>query len=253
MSWTEERIERLKAMWTKGATASQTSAGLAARANELRTQPPQFSIRQDGTVDAAFGKIAVHVDGNARNTNDYKIPETRVLNDPESASGRLPHSDTRERNVGLGASYVDSWGYVGTSVSHLTNLYGIPSDEGSKIDQKQTRYDIEGLVRAPFAGFENLKFKAGHTDYEHAELGEDDAPEVIFDNRSTETRVELSHLPVAGWRGTFGIQTENTHFSALSAEGGPLQEQVEDVGVPAQVNRSSRLKSSLTDPAWNPK
>ncbi|WUR13717.1 TonB-dependent receptor [[Empedobacter] haloabium] len=174
-----------------------------------------------GTVDAAFGKIAVHVDGNWRLTDDYKIPDTRVLNDPDSASGRLPHSDTHERNAGLGASFVDSWGYVGASVSHLSNLYGIPSDEGSRIDLEQKRYDIEGLVKAPFAGFENFKFKAGHTDYEHAELDDEGMPEVRFTNRSTETRWELSHQPLAGWHGTFGIQTENTHFAALSAEGGP--------------------------------
>ena len=174
-----------------------------------------------GTVDGAVGKVALHADGNWRDADDYKIPGHRVLGDPESVTGRLPHSDTRERNVGLGASYVDSWGYVGTSVSHLTNLYGIPSDEGSKIDQKQTRYDIEGMVKSPFAGFEQFKFKAGYTDYEHAELGEGDAPEVIFTNRSLETRWELTHRPLAGWHGTFGLQTENTHFSALSAEGGP--------------------------------
>ena len=188
---------------------------------EARYSTVDTGKNASGTVDAAFGKIAVHVDGNARNADDYKIPETRVLNDPESASGRLPHSDTRERNAGIGASYVESWGYVGASVSHLTNLYGIPSDEGSRIDLEQTRYDVEGLVKAPFSGFETFKFKAGHTDYKHAELGDDGAPEVLFSNRSTETRWELAHAPIAGWHGTFGMQTENTHFSALSAEGGP--------------------------------
>ncbi|SEN93128.1 iron complex outermembrane recepter protein [Duganella sp. CF517] len=173
-----------------------------------------------GTLDGSVGKMAWHVDGNARNTGDYKIPGNRVLNDPDSASGRLPHSDTRQRNAGVGSSYVDSWGFVGASVSHLTNLYGIPSDEGSRIDQKQTRYDIDSLVKAPLAGFETFKFKAGYTDYEHAELNDENQPEVIFKNRSLETRAELTHKPVAGWHGTFGVQTENTHFSALSAEGG---------------------------------
>ncbi|GGX98898.1 TonB-dependent receptor [Massilia dura] len=187
---------------------------------EARYSTVDSGKNASGTIDGAIGKFALHADGNWRNADDYRIPGTRVIGDPDSGSGRLANSFTRERNVGLGSSYVDDWGYVGASVSHLTNLYGIPSAEGSRIDQKQTRYDIEGLVKAPFAGFENLKFKAGHTSYEHAELGEDDAPEVLFDNRSTETRLELSHLPLAGWRGTFGIQTENTHFSALSAEGG---------------------------------
>ncbi|WP_373986765.1 TonB-dependent receptor [Duganella sp. BuS-21] len=174
-----------------------------------------------GTLDGSVDHLAWHVDGNFRNADDYKIPGNRVENDPDSASGRLPHSDTRSRSGGVGGSYIDNWGFVGVSVSHLSNLYGIPSDEGSKIDQKQTRYDIDSLVKAPLAGFETFKFKAGYTDYEHAEIGQDGLPEVEFKNRSLETRFELTHKPVAGWHGTFGVQTENTNFSALSAEGGP--------------------------------
>ena len=188
---------------------------------EARASSVDSGRNLSGTIDGSVNKMAWHIDGNFRNTDDYKIPGSRVLGDPESASGRLPHSDTRERTGGVGGSWVDSWGFIGASVSHLTNVYGIPSDEGSKIDQKQTRYDIDSLVKAPFEGFETLKLKAGYTDYKHAEIGEDGAPEVLFKNHSTETRFELTHKPVAGWHGTFGLQTENTNFSALSAEGGP--------------------------------
>jgi len=174
-----------------------------------------------GTIDGKVGKFALHADGNIRYTSDYKIPGSRVADDPDSASGRLPHSETRTKNAGFGSSYVDDWGYAGLSVSRLENLYGIPSDEGSKIDQKQTRYDFDSLVRNPFNGFESVRVKAGYTDYKHAELGEDDAPVVKFTNRALETRVELAHKPLFGWHGTFGVQTENAHFAALSAEGGP--------------------------------
>ncbi|MES2741242.1 MAG: TonB-dependent receptor [Pseudomonadota bacterium] len=174
-----------------------------------------------GSADTSVGKIALHVDGNLRNAGDYKIPGFRVAGDPDSASGRLPHSDTKERNGGIGGAFVDQWGFIGASVSRLTNIYGIPSEEGSKIDQKQTRYDIDSLVKAPFAGFESFKFKAGYTDYQHAELNQENAPEVVFRNNSLETRWELTHKPLAGWHGSLGVQTENTRFSALSAEGGP--------------------------------
>jgi iron complex outermembrane receptor protein len=163
-----------------------------------------------GTLDGAVDKLAWHVDGNLRNADDYNTPV-----------GRLAHSDTRSRAGGIGGSYIDDWGFVGVSASRLSNVYGIPSAEGSKIDQKQNRYDIDSLVKAPFAGFESFKFKAGYTDYKHAEIGEDGVPEVQFKNHSLETRFELTHKPVAGWHGTFGVQTENTNFSALSAEGGP--------------------------------
>ena len=172
-----------------------------------------------GTADGAVGHVALHIDGNWRDTADYKIPGNRVLDDASTSMDRLPHSDTLEKNIGIGGSWVDDWGYAGISASHLSNLYGIPSDEGSRIDQKQDRYDFDSLVKRPLAGFESFRFKAGYTDYKHAELGED-GPEVLFNNRSLETRAELTHAPIAGLRGTFGFQTENTHFSALSAEGG---------------------------------
>jgi iron complex outermembrane receptor protein len=174
-----------------------------------------------GSVDGAAGKFALHADGSWRDTADYKIPGNRVLGDPSSASGRLAHTDTNEKNAGLGGSFIDSWGYAGLSASHLTNLYGIPSDEGSRIDQRQDRYDFDSLVREPLAGFESFRFKAGYTDYQHAELDQQGDPEVLFTNRSFESRVELTHRPLAGLHGTFGMQTENTHFSALSATGGP--------------------------------
>ncbi|WP_426337912.1 TonB-dependent receptor [Pseudoduganella sp. S-14] len=174
-----------------------------------------------GTIDGAIGKVALHLDANTRQTGDYKIPGNRIEGDPDSASGRLPHSGTKEKGAGFGGSYIDSWGYVGASVSGLDNKYGIPSAEGSTIDQHQTRYDIDSLFKNPLPGIESAKFKAGYTDYHHAELGDDGQPEVLFKNRAVETRAEAVHKAISGWHGTFGMQTELTHFSALSAEGGP--------------------------------
>jgi iron complex outermembrane receptor protein len=186
---------------------------------ETRYSTVDSGKNASGTIDGSLGQFALHADGNIRNTGDYKIPGRRVLNDAESATGRLPHSATKERNVGIGGSYIADWGFAGLSASHLSNLYGIPSDEGSRIDQKQTRYDFDSLVRKPFDGIETFKFKAGYTSYEHAELDEANDPAVIFKNRSLETRTELAHSPIAGMRGSFGIQTENTHFSGLSPDG----------------------------------
>jgi len=175
-----------------------------------------------GTLDGSIGKIGLHLDGNARNTDDYQIPDLRVVNDPTSRMNRLPNSDTKERNIGIGGSYIDDWGYAGLSASHLTNFYGIPTDEGSHIDQRQNRYDFDSVVKNPLAGLESARVKAGYTDYHHAEL-DDGVPATLFSNKSFESRVELTHKPITslGLHGTFGMQTENTHFSALSAAGGP--------------------------------
>ncbi|ATQ77320.1 TonB-dependent receptor [Massilia violaceinigra] len=174
-----------------------------------------------GALDGAVGHIGLHIDGNIRRADDYKIPDNRVLGDPSSASGRLPQSFTRQDTVGAGASVIGDWGHAGVSVATLNNRYGIPSLEGSQIDQSQIRYDADSLFKMPFAGVENIRIKFGYTDYDHAELDDDNHPEVLFKNRALETRAELTHAPLAGWHGTLGMQTENTHFSALSAEGGP--------------------------------
>ena len=187
---------------------------------ETRYGSVDNSRNGSASVDGASGQVALHVDANWRETDDYKIPGARVLDDPSTSMKRLPNSETQAKEIGVGGSWVADWGYAGLSAAHQSNLYGIPSLEGSRIDQKQDRYDFDSLVKAPLAGFETFRFKAGYTDYQHAELG-DDGPEVLFSNRSLETRAELAHAPVAGLHGTFGVQTENTHFSALSAEGGP--------------------------------
>ena len=188
---------------------------------ETRYSTVDDGTATSGTIDGAIGKLALHVDANTRRSGDYKIPGNRVEGDPDSASGRLPHSGTHEKGAGFGGSYIDTWGYVGASVSSLDNKYGIPTEEGSAIDQHQIRYDFDSLFKNPLPGIESAKFKAGYTDYRHAELGEDGAPEVKFKNRAVETRAEAVHKAISGWHGTFGVQTELTHFSALSAQGGP--------------------------------
>ncbi|MES2208199.1 MAG: TonB-dependent receptor [Pseudomonadota bacterium] len=169
------------------------------------------------SLDGSSGPIGMHIDGNLLHADDYKIPGFSGLNDSSSASGRLPHSYTHENNAGVGASYIEKWGHIGASISELNNRYGVPTKEGSQIDQTQRRYDIDALVKEPFAAFETFKFKLGYTDYKHSELDLSDIPETNFSNKALESRWELTHKPLAGWHGAFGIQTDNTKFSALSA------------------------------------
>ncbi|MET0981495.1 MAG: TonB-dependent receptor, partial [Telluria sp.] len=80
-------------------------------------------------------------------------------------------------------------------------------------------------------------------------------------NRALETRLEMKHKPVAGWTGSFGVQTEHARFSGLSAESGEpatvpttvsdthaafLVEE-RDFGV-ARVNAGVRVESVKRDP-----
>jgi iron complex outermembrane receptor protein len=170
--------------------------------------------------DGSSGSIGLHVDGSARDTGDYRIPGFAVLNDPTSASGRLPSSFTRAHSLGFGASHIASWGYIGASVDTREDHYGIPTAERSFIDLTQTRADIAGLVQQPFSGAESFKFKIGASDYKHTEKEEDGTPATRFANKAFETRWEITHQPINGWHGVFGLQSEDSKLSALSAATG---------------------------------
>jgi isoquinoline 1-oxidoreductase subunit beta len=58
--WAAQSARRnlLRVTWDEGATASQSSAGFAARADELAQQPPARSLRNDGDVDGALAGAA---------------------------------------------------------------------------------------------------------------------------------------------------------------------------------------------------
>lgn len=218
------------------------------------------------SVDGATGNIGLHVDANLRDANDYNIPDHATLNDPNSASGHLPNSFTRSNSVGFGAASIHDWGHIGASIGVDDDRYGIPTAEMSYITLKQTRLDLDALVKNPFDAmfggiFETFRFKLGHTDYQHTEHQQDGTPTTDFKNRALESRWELTHRPLAGWRGTFGLQTENSSFSALASDGsGPETVPVTDTDTiagflveqrdfgPLRISAGSRIESVQRKP-----
>lgn len=171
-------------------------------------------------LDGSINDIALHLDGNSRDTKDYKIPGFANANGEGDMKGRLSNSFTREHSMGFGATLIKPWGHIGASIQNMQDVYGIPTEEMSYIDLDQTRFDIDAAVFKPFFVFDTLKFKLGSTDYQHTEKLQDGTPATDFKNRTLETRTSLSHTNWNGWEGSLGLQTEHANFSALSAETG---------------------------------
>ena len=191
--------------------------------SELRYSSVDHGTGLSFSADRSAGNIGLHVDGNVMNAGDYRIPGSSAV-DATAANndtGKLGFSRNRENNIAVGGSLIQDWGHIGASLSQLGKVYGIHGrDELSKIDLSQTRFDVDSFIKSPFEGFDGLRVKLGQTDYRHTELensGTD--PHVRFSNKSFESRWELSHLPIAGWRGKFGLQTEHANVQALNLDG----------------------------------
>ncbi len=198
-------------------------------------------FRLDGT--SASGNLVFHIDGLHRKTGDYDIPgfaesaallaEEGETPDPDTA-GTLPNSALRTDSAALGLSWVGDRGFIGIGSSLFNTRYGVPGhaeheeedheedDEGHddeapvRIVMDQRRTEIRGGLN-DLGVFQSLRVKVANTDYTHTEF-EGDEVGTVFDNDSTEARIELVHQPLLGWDGAFGAQWSQRDFLAVGAE-----------------------------------
>ena len=63
---------------------------------------------------------------------------------------------------------------LGASVTRYDSDYGTVAEETVTIRMKQTRVDVAGDWRAPIGPVTSLKFRFGHSDYEHTEFEGDE-------------------------------------------------------------------------------
>lgn len=186
-------------------------------------------------LDGAIGSVAVHVDTAINNANNYSIPgnSTQSQGEPlggwtvppegnggNNYTGKLPNTFNNQNNLGFGVSYIGKSGYTGVSVERLNNNYGIPTPEGGSINQSQNRYDLQHQTRDPFAGFSSIKFSAANTNYTHTEFTNTGEAASLWKNIANEARLELSHNPLFGWKGTFGAQVTAASLNATEVGSG---------------------------------
>ena len=180
-------------------------------------------------LDGAIGSVAVHVDTAINNANNYSIPGSSTQSQGEPVggwtvppsgnggnnyTGKLPNTFSNQNNLGFGVSYIGQSGYTGVSVERLNNNYGIPTPEGGSINQSQNRYDLQHQTLNPFEGFSSFKFSAANSNYNHTEFNNAGEAAAVWKNIANEARVELTHNPIFGWKGTFGAQATTASLNA---------------------------------------
>lgn len=194
-------------------------------------------------LTAGSGPFALRLEGSRLDADPYRIPGS-----PSRQRGAYNESDSAT----FGFGWIGERGYLGMAYSEQNREYGLLAHEHADchthgpswhcgghdhdhdddhdahhhhdhehgaafIDMRQKRWDLRGEYQDPFSGFEKVRLRVSHTDYQHKEI-EGGHIGTRFDNRGTEGRLELTHNPVAGWRGVIGGQTSRRDFSALGEE-----------------------------------
>lgn len=206
-----------------------------------------------GHLGGGNGRLAFHLDGLMRDSDDYRIPGFADADEHGSDGdhGRVSNSAAETSSLGAGLSWTRDQGYLGLGVSVYDTLYGVPGhshgeethaeeteshdtqeeSHAVRIDMQQHRYELRGGWNESDGLFERVRGSLVHSTYEHQELEGGEAHDdedadaqahdeagTLFENDLTELRLELTHRPRAGWRGVLGIQLSEQDFSALGEE-----------------------------------
>jgi iron complex outermembrane receptor protein len=238
---------------------SQAIGGVVNTVNDRIPQviPPRgFSIETRGGLnsvdrgsDGAFkvtagsGAFAVHADAFKRHAGDYDTPR-----------GRMTNSFVDNEGFSVGGSLIGPQGFIGVAFARYDALYGIPAED-ARIDMIQDKFQSRGEWRVGGMGIEAIRYWFGASNYNHKEVvpGEPE-PGSIFNNRETEGRIEIQHMPVATafgeLRGAIGTQFGHRKMSAISTEGDGLLDPARTSTIAAfifeelQVTKRLRLQAA---------
>lgn len=223
-------------------------------AGELRYGGADTTRSSAGKLEAGNGTFALHLDANAREFNDLRIPgyahssRQRNTEGPDENGGkhRLANSDGRQDGGAVGGSYTWDHGYAGLSYSNFDSNYGSPAEDAVRIRMQQDHYAFASEIRDLEGPFSSVKLNAGYTDYKHSEI-EDGEVGTTFKNKGYEARVEARHQPIGPLEGVMGAQVNRSEFQALGEEAFVPQTDTDSAAlfILEDLQATERLKLSL--------
>lgn len=215
----------------------------------------------NATIDVPVdGKWVLHADGNYTKSDDLRIGgyvlsrqlRAQALASPDPAirdlaalKGRLPNTAGETSDVAFGAAYISGESNVGFSVNHYDSLYGVPvrysldpneEAEAPRIDVKQLRADARAEIDTGTGFVDNVRFRAGWSDYRHDELEATGDIGTSFFTKGAEARLEIAQTERHGWGGGFGAQYFRRHLNVVGDEKFLPENETEQFGLFALQN-----------------
>ncbi|HVA58027.1 MAG: TonB-dependent receptor [Gemmatimonadaceae bacterium] len=130
------------------------------------------------------GNSAFRVSAGEHHSGDIGIPKG-TYTDPASGAqfdlSRIPQSDDKSSEGGLGYSYQGDFGMVGIGANHYEMNYGIPGvppnadwltvpPTTSRISQQRNTVEFRSLFNTTGSWFQRVKLDASYNDYNHSEF-----------------------------------------------------------------------------------
>lgn len=166
------------------------------------------------SIDAGNGLYALHFDSFLQNSDNYTAPGG--YDGPTLENGRIRNSADRQRGGTVGFSLTGADTSIGFSVGQSHDYYGVIVNPVTRIDMRDTQYNLKAQQRNVSRLVQQVTLEANHTDYQHQEL-DNGTPATTFLNKGNSLRVALqSSLLGLNWQ--YGLQFTSFDFSALGDE-----------------------------------
>lgn len=163
-------------------------------------------------AEGGHEKMAFHIDGTNRDAKNYSASNGQVFN-----------SFYDSKNINLGTSFIDDWGFIGISYGRFDSTHGIPfnPDDPTElpfIETKQDRTTLTGRINNPFNGIKVINLQLGYNDYQHTEFEDAATPGTVFNNEQLDGRIEFQHEKIGLFNGVIGTQFGYRDVSAVGDE-----------------------------------
>lgn len=163
-------------------------------------------------AEGGHEKIAFHLDGTNRDAKNYSAKNGQVIN-----------SFYDSKNINIGTSFIDAWGFMGISYGRFDSTHGVPlnPDDPTElpfIETEQNRTTLAGQINDPFTGIRTINIQLGYNDYQHTEFEDATTPGTVFNNEQLDGRIEFQHENIGIFNGVIGTQFGYRDVSAVGDE-----------------------------------